>query len=88
MLFAVSVVAVACLVVQQATWGAAWAQAVSIAIGLMLIILMMYIGSFIVAWTIGSIFRLGRRVPQAASPFVNPVEPPRQVIPPQEQSNT
>lgn len=74
---------VVCLILSLAVAGHAWAISVSVAIGSLLLVLLLYAVFFLAVWLVAAVTARFRRKKVAISPFAQD-SPPPQIIAPEE----
>jgi hypothetical protein len=83
LLILTAVCGVACLILSLAIAGQAWAISVSVAIGSLFLMLLLYAVFFLAVWLVVAITARFRRKKIAISPFAQDTPPP-QIIAPEE----
>ena len=79
----ISVISVFCVIVAQAFRGHAWALGISLAVASLVLSFLLYGAFFCLACLLALMRRAQRPAVAAASPFAT-VEPPPQIIPPED----
>lgn len=79
----ITVISVFCVIVAQAFRGHAWAMGVSLAVASLLLSFLIYGALFCLAYLLASVRGSARTPVGVASPFAT-VEPPPQIIPPED----